>query len=319
MLDQIKGLHIEPTNMCTLKCPRCSRTTFLEQFKIKNWENQNLNLDHFKKFIDIGLDGLGVGLNGNNGDPIYHPNLLDLVSFLKLKGAKIIIHTNGSYKSVEWWKQLNRLLDHNDIVNFSIDGIPDNFTTYRINADWSSIKNGIEVMVSGSAKIIWKYLVFKYNETSIDTARNLSIELGMNDFVTVNSDRWIENDEFKPSTYVKVNDESDIGMLDNGIHIGGRDKAIAVWKEKTVDLDIKPICKITNSMHFISATGFYMPCCWTGDHRFYYQSEFYKNKDLYDISKTTLSTLLSKTETINFYNNIEEIKPKYCTFNCGKI
>ena len=38
-------------------------------------------------------------------------------------------------------------------------------------------------------------------------------------------------------------------------------------------------------MHFISAWGYYMPCCWIGDYRFYYKSEFYKNKDLYDISK----------------------------------
>ena len=44
MLDQLQGLHIEPTNMCTLKCPRCSRTEFIETFKPKDWDNNNAHV-----------------------------------------------------------------------------------------------------------------------------------------------------------------------------------------------------------------------------------------------------------------------------------
>ena len=54
MLDNIQGFHIEPTNICTLKCPRCSRTDFINQFGNK-WTNKNLNLDDFKNFLDIDL------------------------------------------------------------------------------------------------------------------------------------------------------------------------------------------------------------------------------------------------------------------------
>ena len=89
MLDKIKGFHIEPTNMCTLKCPRCPRTNFVEQFKPKNWDNQNLNLDHLKQFLDIDLTGMSIGLNGNYGDPIYYPNLFELIAYFKNKKCKI--------------------------------------------------------------------------------------------------------------------------------------------------------------------------------------------------------------------------------------
>jgi glycosyltransferase involved in cell wall biosynthesis len=35
MLSKLKGFHLEPTNLCTLKCPRCPRTNFIETFKNK--------------------------------------------------------------------------------------------------------------------------------------------------------------------------------------------------------------------------------------------------------------------------------------------
>lgn len=319
MLNQITGLHIEPTNMCTLKCPRCSRTTFLEKFKIKNWENQNLNLNHLRKFLDIDLNGLTISLNGNYGDPIYHPNFIELVNFFKTNGASVIIQTNGSYQLPAWWDELSKVLDSNDIINFSIDGIPTNFTNYRINADWPTIKQGIDIMVNSAAKVVWRYIVFSFNESTIDEARELSQLLKMDDFVVINSDRWIENDWLKPSEYIKIDDQPGSRFLYNGSYVGGKDRSLILWHKNHDELQVDPICKKTNNMHFISATGFYSPCCWIADHRFYYKSEFYKNKDLYDISKTTLSEILLKPDIVEFFDTIETAKPKYCTFNCGTL
>lgn len=318
MLDQIKGFNIEPTNMCTLKCPRCPRTTFIEKFKSKNWNNQNLNLTDLKMFLDIDISGLQFSINGNYGDPIYYPDLIEMVKYFKSNRANIILHTNGSYQKIDWWYQLGSLLDNNDIINFSIDGTPDNFTDYRVNADWTSIEQGINVMVKSPAKIVWKYIVFSYNEHTIEDARLLSQQLGMDDFVLNNSDRWENNDWLKPKNYANIVDTSNTGILYNGSHIGARDKTIIQWKEQnTRQHDIDPLCKKIHQLHFISAWGYYMPCCWAGDYRFYYKSEFYKNKDLYDISKTTVSKLLTNLQ--DYYNTLETTKPEYCTFNCAKL
>lgn len=313
MLDRLRGFHLEPTNICTLKCPRCPRTMFLDSFKNKNWTNANLNLNDLRQFIDIDIKGLIFGINGNYGDPIYYPDLFDLIKYIKKSGGMIKLHTNGSYKSREWWQELAELLDKNDIINFSIDGLPENFTKYRINADWDSISEGIAVLVKSPATIVWKYIVFSYNENDIETARALSKELGMTDFIVNNSDRWEDNDWLKPTKYVDIDDKA----LYNGSFNGNRGKLIDVWKkDKIRDLEIDAVCKNTMSMHFISAQGYYMPCCWVGDHRFYYSSEFYKNKDQYDISKTTMSQVLNTTQ--QFYSNLEINKLKYCTFNCSK-
>ena len=315
MLDQLQGLHIEPTNMCTLKCPRCSRTEFIETFKPKDWDNQNLNLDHLKQFLDIDLTGLTIGLNGNYGDPIYYPNLFEMIEFFKSNQSRIILHTNGSYRPVSWWEKLAGMLDKNDVVTFSIDGTPENFTNYRVNADWTSIQQGIDVLVKSQAHIVWKYIVFSFNENHIDEARQLSQQLGMDEFVVNNSDRWRENDWLQPTKRATINDTI---IKKSGAFDGNRNESLIQWKKfNKRDIDIAPRCKQTNGMHFISADGFYMPCCYSGDHRFYYKTKFYKNQDMYDISKTTITEVLD--HLTDFYSTLEDAKLNYCTFNCPKL
>lgn len=296
----ISGLHIEVTNKCTLKCPRCSRTEFIEQFP-KAWTNKDLVLSELKDFLDIDLSGKTVNLCGNYGDPIYYNDLLELVTFLKEKGTSINIATNGSYKSIEWWEELVNKLDITDSITFAIDGLPDNFTTYRINGDWTSILDGINVVAKSSVKMIWQYILFSYNEDCVDQAEQLSHNLGFKEFNVISSSRFDhEQDPLVPSL--------------------GRDnisnKKIS-WKVNK-DVEIEPKCKKTDNHHYISADGYYTPCCWSSEHRFYYKSEFWKNKDTYDIRKTTLSKLLTNEKTINFYSNLETTKPEYCTFSCSK-
>jgi MoaA/NifB/PqqE/SkfB family radical SAM enzyme len=299
MLDSIKGFHIEPTNICTLKCPRCPRTTFIEQFGNK-WGNQQINLTHFKKFFDIDLTDKEFLLCGNYGDPIYYNELFPMIAWIKEQKARVSIVTNGSYKKINWWKQLVSLLDERDHLTFSIDGTPDNFTNYRINADWKSIRDGIQVAANSSVNTTWKYITFSFNEHTIEEARLLSTEYGIKNFMVVNSDRWLgESDPFKPKTV-----------------IGPRQEVIMQWKPEKKS-QISPLCKISNAEHFISANGFYSPCCYSAEYHFYYASEFYKNKQMYDISNISLSRILETTQP--FYNNIETTQPKYCSFNCSTL
>lgn len=316
MLNNIQGIHLEPTNICTLKCSRCARTKFIEKFPQK-WKNSNLNLQDLKEFLDIDLSKKLISLNGNYGDPLYYPDLIPLVTYFKSQGCHLIIHTNGSYVNESVWEQLADILDDNDIIHFSIDGIPSNFTQYRINADWDSIERGIKIMTKSSVKTVWKFIVFSYNINDINKARLLSRELGFDEFVINNSDRWDGPDDWlNPKKYIDTNNQSINGVLANGSFDGQRTESIVEWKNNARENDIDPLCKITNSTHFISAEGFYLPCCWVGDHRFYYQSEFHKHKEKFAINKTSLSMVLDYLQ--NFFNTIETTKPKYCTFNCPK-
>lgn len=295
----ISGLHIEPTNICTLKCPGCARTRFLDQWP-QHWKNHSLDIDQLLKFLDIDLSNLDIVLCGNYGDPIYHPDLIDFVTKLKQRNARITINTNGSYKTKLWWQQLTDALTDQDLIIFSIDGIPKNFNQYRINADWSSIQTGIKVVATSAVKTQWKYIPFSYNENDIDTAQQLSIDLGIDEFLVELSDRFDDQTaHLRPSN----------NLLSN------RYDSQLKWKSDNSGA-VDPKCQ-TNRSHYISADGHYIPCCYLADHRFYYKTQFGKNKIEYSIVDQTLGQILSAPKVVEFYQNLDQ-QPG-CQYNCPKL
>mgnify|MGYP000639576672 CR=1 FL=1 len=258
----INGLHIELTNKCTLKCSGCSRTAFIEQFRTK-WKNKDLDLDQLVNFLDLDLTGKLIRLCGTYGDPIYYTRLIELVKILKGRGANINITTNGSYRSADWWKELADNLTITDTVTFAIDGTSENFTKYRVNADWKSILLGINAIAKSSAKLDWQYILFSYNVDSVDEARDLSKTLGFDNFHIMESERWDKGTTWLTS------------KIDN------LSLSKIKWKQEK-DLAIDPKCN-NGKQHYISADGYYAPCCYIAEHNFYYKSTFYKQKNVYDI------------------------------------
>jgi len=295
---EFNGLHIELTNKCTLKCPRCSRTESIEQFP-KAWKNKSIDVSALKDFLDVDLTGKQINLCGNYGDPIYHDGLTDMVKFLKANGATINIATNGSYRTAEWWEELAQALTIDDAVTFAIDGTPDNFTRYRINADWASMMEGILVMAKSPARMRWQYILFSYNLDTVDEARQLSEDLGFNEFFTMDSGRWDQGTEWLTPFSDRLSESK-------------------IQRRQGKEIQIDPLCHNGNE-HFISADGYYTPCCRIAEHRFYYKTDFYKQKDTYDITKTTLSVLMSADKVVEFIDGVSDLRLPVCQFSCPKI
>ena len=289
----MKQLHIEPTTRCTLACPRCERTVLINKFS-KKFVQQDINIQDLDKFIDVPVDS--IYMCGNLGDPIYHKDFHTLVSTLRHKTKQIRIVTNGSYRKLEWWEQLSELLEPQDEISFSIDGTPGNFTEYRVNADWDSIEPAIRTMAASPATVLWKYIPFAYNENSIDEARQLSVDLGVDQFIVDPSDRWWgEDDPYKTS-------KEYVNRYVNG--------GYAYDAEST---GVDPKCIKLDNHHFISADGFYTPCCYVKHHSFYYKSEWHNSK--HNIKNTHLSKELDDFWT-EFSNTLQD--NNYCKFYCGK-
>lgn len=296
-LHSITGFHIEPTNICTLKCPGCARTRFIQQWP-QHWQNHSIDIDALMRFLDVDLAGLQIMLCGNYGDPIYHPDFFNLVSQLKQKGSIVHITTNGSYRTLAWWSQLMPLLDKQDSVTFSVDGMPDNFAQYRVNADWSSIETAMTTCSSSAVTTIWKYIPFSYNVGDIDRARELSLALGIDQFQVDLSDRFDEHTEhLKPPEQF----------------LGSRFSSQQTWAQKQSVAGIQPKCN-DGRQHYISADGYYAPCCYLQDHRFYYKTDFGRQKKLYNIADHSLSEILNRSTVIDFYHRLPE--QAGCQFNC---
>ena len=298
MLNNITGLHIEPTNICTLKCPGCSRTDLIEQWP-QHWKNHYVDIDQLMLFLDIDLTDKTIILCGNYGDPIYHPKFIELVIALKNKKSNLNIVTNGSYKTPKWWIELTNVLDDRDTITFSIDGIPENFTTYRINADWPSIEQGIKICVTSQCKTQWKYIPFLYNQDNISQAQELSQTLGIDKFFVDPSNRFNDKTEYLKPTVDLVNFKYQLQTE---------------WKNNT-QLEVDPICN-NGREHFISAEGNYVSCCMLSDYRFYYKTTFGKNKKEFSITNTTLTNILTQPNVVEFYNTLDQ--QRGCQYFCPK-
>jgi uncharacterized radical SAM superfamily Fe-S cluster-containing enzyme len=181
-----KDLHVGLTNRCRLLCPECARTSVGGRY-IQNMFD--LDIEYFKKFL-IEAQPERILFCGNWGDPIYSKDLVGLVKSLKHNNPKleITIHTNGSGKSTEFWQSMTDVMNYNDTLVFSIDGSPDNFNKYRINAKWDDVENAAKTCIEYKKqkgigpKIYWKHLVFSYNQDTIKLSYELSKTMGFDLF-----------------------------------------------------------------------------------------------------------------------------------------
>lgn len=297
MVPEVQGIYIEPTNICTLKCSGCARTSFISQWP-QQWRNHSLNIQELMRFLDCDLHGRPVLLSGNYGDPIYHPDFIELVVALKQRGSHLKITTNGSYRTKEWWAQLTACLTEYDTVIFSIDGVPENFTQYRQNADWNTIVIGINACVTSPAQTVWKYIPFNFNQAHMAQAQQLSADLGFDRFFIDPSKR------FDDVATQNLQPDSDL--------ISREFRHRIEWKDRSQG-PVQPRCQ-SGQEHFITADGYYTPCCYVADHRWLYKTVWGRQRNQYRIADTTLSEVLGKSPVQEFYQNLA-MQP-VCQFSC---
>jgi MoaA/NifB/PqqE/SkfB family radical SAM enzyme len=245
-----------------LACPACPRTWFSEQFN-RPFPKQDLDLDHLERFLDCdsGKKVTSFMLNGNHGDPIYYPDLLNMIDRFRSKSFKI--STNGSFQKSAFWHALSERLQSQDTVYFSIDGLQHNNHLYRRNSDWDSIMQGLDIMVKSPARVIWKTLIFSYNVDEIEQIRSLAIDCGA---------------EFTAESTSRFGDESlepEEKLIDTS----------RLYKTSANVTEIVPQCR---EQEYISADGYYWPCCLITSMFTLHKTTLWKQRKNWDISSQNL-------------------------------
>lgn len=186
-------LHLEITKRCTLKCPKCPRTSYKGMYD----PNTDLSLDTIKNLIDKNKFKT-ILCCGNFGDPIYHPQALEIFKYLSDNSNVLSINTNGSGKKLNWWKDYYNTIGKKDITVFGVDGLKDTSKLYRVNQDWDSVFQAMKLGAKLGHRVAWQWIPFSFNEHQIPQARLLAKRHNIH-FMLLKSERWDKDDPMKPN------------------------------------------------------------------------------------------------------------------------
>lgn len=185
-----RGVNIDLTHRCPLECPRCPRQTHFKNIGLPV-PGEDISIKNFKKVLSFFKH---INFEGQYSDPVHHPKFIELLKLCQGKVA-VAVQNGSSAKSKKWYIEAFQA-NPDARWRFSIDGLPEESKTYRINQDGPKL---FDIMVESKnylrKKPVWQYIVFSYNENSIEKAIELAKENEVG-FYLLQSSRWIDNDDW---------------------------------------------------------------------------------------------------------------------------
>jgi len=271
--QDIEYLLIEPTTYCNAKCPHCPR--YDSQGFLRIQQLDHLRLDAFTNKLDpVQLSNLKiVTFEGDHGDPVMSPNLIDLVSFFNFAPV-VRITTNGSIRTTDWWKQMAKI--PNLQVVFSIDGLEDTNHIYRVGLEFDRIIKNAQAFIDAGGQAIWKCIIFKHNQHQIEEITKLSEKMGFSHvfFARAIQDRFQGRDSWPVMIEGKYSHDLGPSDLIRDPHVYSKThKSLAVPYQApyklffNLDSDSEKLCTWSRKKKFyINFQGNFLPCCMFSDH-----------------------------------------------------
>ena len=185
-----KGINIDISNRCPLECMRCQRQTnfTLEGRKVYG---RDATMDEIEKLSDYFSS---FNFCGQLSDPVHHPKFVEILEYLYKKDIQVTVHNASSQKPMKWYIKAFQAHPKAKWI-FAIDGLPEESNMYRINQDGKKL---FEVAKEAKKHLkqtpSWQFIVFSYNEDSLEKAKQMAIDEGLM-FIVLHSSRWMNEDD----------------------------------------------------------------------------------------------------------------------------
>ena len=298
--NKLYQIQVEITNRCQASCPMCLRNIHggIENplLKLNDW-----TLEQFKTIVnkEVLTQTKNINFCGDFGDPIINLDLIDMCQYVKDNSvASISIHTNGSARSIDWWKQLASALPAEHNVEFALDGLAYTHSLYRVGTSYNTIIRNASAFIQAGGNAHWMFIKFKHNEHQLDAARQQASDLGFTAFNFKSSKRFgkqfpVLDKKGNTAYYLEQHSKSDISPVEfNDL------KDYKKWK-----VDVSCFAHESKEL-YIDAHGHLMPCCLIA-------SFLYANYDTtlhskYDLIDSTSIVSIAKEVQDEVYNLINE-------------
>jgi MoaA/NifB/PqqE/SkfB family radical SAM enzyme len=244
----IRVLHLEPTDVCQAACPQCARETDTDFDK--RYKHQ-LSVEMLEGILP---EGFVAGLDkmfmcGNYGDPAAGNHTIKIYEWFRSQNPDITLgmNTNGAIGTTFWWHSLAKIFSKpQDYVVFSIDGLEDTNSIYRVNVNWNKLMANAEAFIAAGGRAHWDMLVYQHNQHQVDACERLAKEMGFS---------WFR---------AKVTKRPLIGKLESPVG----------WhspKKNIVSIDCHAL---KEQSIYIDAQGRVSPCCWLGSRQRDFVTDF---------------------------------------------
>jgi sulfatase maturation enzyme AslB (radical SAM superfamily) len=256
----MKQLHVEASTYCNARCPLCPRSLY--GYKVEAvYPEIHLQLDKFKNCLEKFPKREYVYFNGNLGDPMMNPNILELAL---ATGCRTSITTNGSIGSRNTWEKLAK---NNIEVRFSIDGLQDTNHLYRQDVEWHKIMERVKWFIDAGGNAVWKWIAFKHNVHQKSETERLAKELGFARFEATDHGR-----NYGPALDKEGNISHWILPADGSRKPGNYDVPAGIerYRETHQNFEVEDKVYDIDCLHlrdndtYIDAHGRIAPCCYQG-------------------------------------------------------
>ncbi len=193
---QVKSLPcyamIDPCDICQLRCPTCPTGIESEGLRRGNREDTQIRSKRSRlepELFDALLEEMGEYLFliafHSWGEPLLNEWASSFVRKAKANHIETHMHTNLSLPLSD--ERLEGLLEAGlDFLFASVDGFTqENYEKFRIGGNLELVKSNLENAarirdrLGLKTRIIYKFLVFRWNEHEVDAARSYAQDLGI--------------------------------------------------------------------------------------------------------------------------------------------
>lgn len=192
----IDEYQIEITSYCNAACPQCPRND------LGHGINLLMPLTHLSRSVidqtftaDLCLRLRQVFFCGSYGDPIMHPEFLDILRDFRRKNPTLwlYVHTNGGVHDVEYWKSVAEIMADHGQIDFGIDGLADTLQLYRQNVDFDRVIANAKAFIAAGGRAQWNFIVFEHNEHQVAAVIDLGRSLGFFNVLVRNTGRFFNH------------------------------------------------------------------------------------------------------------------------------
>ncbi len=175
---RLTKVYIEPTSDCNLNCKTCVRHSWDEEMGFMQIKDYKKLINELKEF-----EGLGKISFWGIGEPLFHPQIAEMVELASELGVKTQIITNGLLLSEQ--KALSLLDAGLNSLVVSVDGTsPETMADIRSGAELKTVIKNIQNFrnlrdqTQKKCEIGIEYVIMKSNVDELKDLRKLARKIG---------------------------------------------------------------------------------------------------------------------------------------------